>query len=121
MRLKFAMKSPALAASGLCTVTFAAAQPEAHREIKTPSKHICDPFTAYLSIMKNPMEEAKLQNYGAFLNDAHNNALPAVSFVRLFEALAGHPADSITDLYEKFLEDLINQVKSDLKLVFMGK
>jgi len=74
---------------------------------------ICDPLTGYSSIMKNPSEEAKLQNYGAFLNDVHNNTLPAVSFVRPFESLAGHPADSTTDLYELFLQDLINQVKSN--------
>lgn len=77
---------------------------------------ICDPLTGYLSIMKSPAQEAKLQNYGAFLNDVHNNTLPAVSYVRPFEALAGHPADSTTDLYEKFLEDLINQVKSNPQL-----
>ena len=74
---------------------------------------ICDPLTGYLSIMKNPSEEAKLQNYGAFLNDVKNGTLPAVSFVRPFEALAGHPADSTTDLYELFLQSLITQVKSN--------
>jgi acid phosphatase len=72
---------------------------------------ICDPLTAYMSIMKNPSEEAKLQNYGAFLNDLKNNTLPAVSFVRPFESLAGHPADSTTDLYEKFLQELISKVQ----------
>ena len=77
---------------------------------------ICDPLSGYLSIMTKPAEEAKLQNYGAFLNDVHNNTLPAVSFVRPFEALAGHPADSTTDLYEMFLQDLINQVKSNPQL-----
>jgi acid phosphatase len=77
---------------------------------------ICDPLTAYLSIMKKPAEEAKLQNYGAFLNDIKNNTLPSVSFVRPFESLAGHPADSTTDLYEKFLEELINKVKSNSAL-----
>jgi acid phosphatase len=77
---------------------------------------ICDPLTSYLSIMKNPSEEAKLQNYGAFLNDVHDNTLPAVSFVRPFEALAGHPADSTTDLYELFLQSLIQQVKDNPKL-----
>jgi phospholipase C len=74
---------------------------------------ICDPLTGYLSIMKNPSEEAKLQNYGAFLQDIANHTLPAVSFVRPFEALAGHPADSTSDLYEKFLQTLIAHVQSD--------
>jgi len=77
---------------------------------------ICDPLTGFSSIMKNPAKEANLQNYGAFLNDVHNNTLPAVSFVRPFEALAGHPADSTTDLYEKFIEDLIANVKSNPQL-----
>jgi len=74
---------------------------------------ICDPLTGYISIMRNPSEEAKLQNYGAFLNDVHNGTLPSVSWVRPFEALAGHPADSTTNLYELFLADLINQVKAN--------
>ena len=77
---------------------------------------ICDPLTGYLSIMKNPAEEAKLQSYGAFLSDVHAGTLPAVSFVRPFESLAGHPADSTTDLYELFLQDLISQVKSNPSL-----
>jgi len=77
---------------------------------------ICDPLTGYSSIMKTPSEEAKLQNYGAFLNDVHKGTLPSVSFVRPFESLAGHPADSTTDLYELFLQDLIDQVKSNAEL-----
>jgi len=77
---------------------------------------ICDPLTGYSSTMKNPSEEAKLQNYGAFLKDVHQGTLPAVSFVRPFESLAGHPADSTTDLYELFLQDLIDQVKSNPEL-----
>jgi len=77
---------------------------------------ICDPLTGFIKIMSNPSEEAKLQNYGAFLKDVQNNTLPAVSFVRPFEALAGHPADSTSDLYEKFLESLINRVKANPQL-----
>ncbi|HKE96845.1 MAG TPA: alkaline phosphatase family protein [Povalibacter sp.] len=77
---------------------------------------ICDPLTGYSSIMKHASEEAKLQNYGAFLKDVHQGTLPAVSFVRPFESLAGHPADSTTDQYELFLQDLIDQVKSNPEL-----
>ncbi len=77
---------------------------------------ICDPLTGYRQIMTNPTEEAKLQNYGAFLKDIQNNTLPAVSFVRPFETLAGHPADSTTSLYENFLEILINRVKANPQL-----
>jgi phospholipase C len=74
---------------------------------------ICDPLTGFKSIMQNPSEEAKLQNYGAFLADVQTGALPAVSFVRPFEALAGHPADSNTALYELFLQDLIAKVQAN--------
>jgi acid phosphatase len=77
---------------------------------------ICDPLTGFLSIMTKPSEEAKLQNYGAFIYDVTNNTLPAVSFVRPFEALAGHPGDSTTDLYELFLNTLINRVKANPQL-----
>jgi phospholipase C len=77
---------------------------------------ICDPLTGYSSIMKNPSEEAKLQNYGAFLNDVQQGALPAVSFVRPFETLAGHPADSTSNQYELFIHDLISQVRSNPQL-----
>ena len=63
--------------------------------------------------MTNASEEAKLQNYGAFLADVSNNTLPAVSYVRPFGALSGHPANSNGDQYEAFLQELINQVKSN--------
>jgi len=80
-----------------------------------PSQYcgICDPLTGYLSIMKNPSEEAKLQNYAAFLSDLKNNTLPAVSFVRPFESLAGHPADSTASLYEQFIQQLIFSVQAN--------
>jgi len=77
---------------------------------------ICDPLTGYSSIMKHPTEEAKLQNYGAFLKDVQAGTLPAVSFVRPFESLAGHPADSTTDQYELFIQDLIHQVQASPQL-----
>jgi acid phosphatase len=76
---------------------------------------ICDPLTGYTSI-ETTAQAANLQNYGAFLNDVQNGTLPAVSFVRPFESLAGHPADSTTDLYELFIQDLINKVKANPSL-----
>jgi len=72
--------------------------------------------TRQLSAARANVCKAKLQNYGAFLNDVHHGTLPSVSFVRPFESLAGHPADSTTDLYERFLDDLIKQVQNNHKL-----
>lgn len=77
---------------------------------------ICDPLTGYISIMRNPTEEAKLQNYQAFLADVAGGTLPSVSFVRPFEELASHPADSTTSLYETFLQDLIAKVQANREL-----
>jgi acid phosphatase len=73
---------------------------------------ICDPLTAYSSIMQHPSEEAKLEGYSAFLTDVQGGTLPAVSFVRPFEELAGHPADSTSDLYEMFIQDLVSKVQA---------
>ena len=72
---------------------------------------ICDPLTAYTSIMTTP-EKDKLVGYGQFLDDLAARSLPEVSFVRPFEALAAHPADSTTDLYELFLADLVEKVQA---------
>ncbi len=76
---------------------------------------ICDPLTGYTKTMTTSQKD-QLQSYGAFLDDVHGGTLPAVSFVRPFEALAGHPADSTTDQYELFLQDLINQVQGNPQL-----
>ena len=77
---------------------------------------ICDPLTGYISIMRNPAEEAKLQNYQAFLADVKSGTLPSVSFVRPFEELGGHPADSTTSLYEMFIQDLVGKVRANEEL-----
>lgn len=76
---------------------------------------ICDPLAGYTSV-ETTAQAQNLQNYGAFLSDVQNNTLPAVSFVRPFEALAGHPADSTTDLYEVFLQDLVQKVQANPSL-----
>ncbi len=76
---------------------------------------ICDPLTGYSNI-ETTTQAHNLQSYGAFLSDVQSGNLPAVSFVRPFEALAGHPADSTTDQYELFIQDLINKVKGNPEL-----
>ncbi|MGA9600190.1 MAG: alkaline phosphatase family protein [Methylocystis sp.] len=73
---------------------------------------ICDPLSGYTNIEKNASELAKLQSYGDFIDDLANDALPAVSFVRPFEAFAAHPANSSPELYEKFLDTLIKRVQA---------
>lgn len=74
---------------------------------------ICDPLTSYASVMNNPTEYAKLQNFGAFLNDVQTGALPSVSFMRPPEALAGHPADSQIGLYENFIQSVVSKLQAN--------
>ncbi len=73
---------------------------------------ICDPLTGFKQTMTNPSEFAKLKSYGDFIDDVGGGHLPEVAYVRPPEALAGHPADSQLDLYEKFLDRLIARVKA---------
>jgi phospholipase C len=72
---------------------------------------ICDPLTSFSSVMTTGLKN-NLQAYADFVNDVQNNTLPSVAYVRPFEALAGHPADSTADLYEMFVTNLIATVKA---------
>ncbi|HEX4510419.1 MAG TPA: alkaline phosphatase family protein [Burkholderiaceae bacterium] len=76
---------------------------------------ICDPLRGYTSVMTGA-DAQKLTNYGAFQDDLAAGTLPSVSFVRPFEALAGHPGDSTQNLYELFLQDLVAQVQANPSL-----
>ena len=71
---------------------------------------ICDPLTGYTSVMTNSAKKANLQDLAALYSDIQGNTLPAVSFVRPLETMAGHPADSIQSNYENFVTDLVNTV-----------
>jgi len=55
-----------------------------------------------------------LQDVTDFYNDVQDESkLPAVSFVRPFESMAGHPADSTPAAYEAFVQDLIDRVQAN--------
>ena len=75
---------------------------------------ICDPLTGYLSIMKNPSEEAKLQNYGAFLQRRaeRHAARRCLSCVRS-RRWPDIPPIRTTDLYEMFLQTVIDRVQAN--------
>jgi acid phosphatase len=74
---------------------------------------ICDPLTAFTSIMTSPMK-SKLQGMTEFYADAAaGGAMPAVSFVRPFESKAGHPANAKTSDFEDFVVDLVDRVKAN--------
>ncbi len=79
---------------------------------KSPSSEycgICDPLTAFTSVITTPLI-GNLQDVSALYADLAADTLPAVSYVRPFETMAGHPANSNIANYENFVADLVNMV-----------
>src|SRR5262249_44868250 len=76
---------------------------------------ICDPLTGFTSIMTTGLKD-NLQDVKALFDDIKSGKLPAVSYVRPPEIMAGHPANAVLPLYENFATDLVNLVyaQSDL-------
>jgi phospholipase C len=70
---------------------------------------ICDPLTAFTSVMTTSLR-ANLQDTAALYSDIAAGTLPAVSFVRPPETMAGHPANSNMSAYENYAADLVNLV-----------
>jgi len=74
---------------------------------------ICDPLTHITAVMTTGLIN-NLQDVTDFYNDVQDESkLPAVSFVRPFESMAGHPADSTPAAYEAFVQDLIDRVQAN--------
>lgn len=74
---------------------------------------ICDPLIAFTSIMTTDLKD-KLQDFTRFLDDvADEKTVPAVSFIRPYESLAGHPANATVSGYEHFVADVVNLVKGN--------
>lgn len=77
---------------------------------------ICDPLTGFTSVMTTSLKD-NLQDVPQFYQDVlDEKSMPAVAFVRPFESMAGHPANSTMDGYENFVKDIISRVKSNKKL-----
>ncbi|MGA7800784.1 MAG: alkaline phosphatase family protein [Gammaproteobacteria bacterium] len=77
---------------------------------------ICDPFVFSRNVMTSSLKD-NLQGMTQFDQDVkHADTFPAVAFIRPYEGMAGHPADSTLAAYGKFVMDVINKVKSNKKL-----
>ncbi len=76
---------------------------------------ICDPFTFFKGVMTTSLKN-NLQDVTQFYQDVtHDATLPAVSFIRPFESMAGHPANATMPDFEHFVADIINRVKQNKK------
>jgi phospholipase C len=70
---------------------------------------ICDPLTAFTSIMTTPLKQ-NLKDVNDLYADIAAGTVPSVAFVRPLEQLAGHPANAVLALYENFTTNLVNLV-----------
>lgn len=79
--------------------------------------NICNPFQYATDIMTNPAQrEAHIQDTSSLYEAIDTNTLPAVSIVKPSGFLDGHPASSKLDLFEGFVEKIVNQVQAHPKL-----
>ena len=75
--------------------------------------NICNPFQYDTSIMANPAQvAAHIQDTVNLYADIANGTLPAVSFVKPSGYVDGHPESSKLDLFEGFVQKIVDQVEA---------
>jgi phospholipase C len=75
---------------------------------------ICDPLTHYASVMGDPAKLSRLVDLDGFFADVKKpRSFPAVAFVRPWEDMAGHPANSTIAAYEAFVVQVVEAVKAN--------
>jgi phospholipase C len=79
--------------------------------------NICNPFQYATDIMTSPAQrEAHIQDTNTLYEDIDTGNLPAVSIVKPSGFLDGHPASSKLDLFEGFVNRIVNQVQANTTL-----
>jgi phospholipase C len=74
---------------------------------------ICNPFQYASDIMTNQQQrQAHIQDTNTLYEDIDNGTLPAVSIVKPDGFLDGHPASSKLDLFEGFVNRIVEQVRN---------
>src|SRR5271170_4516532 len=75
--------------------------------------NICNPFQYASDIMTSPTQiAAHIQDTTSLYEDIDTGNLPAVSVVKPSGFTDGHPASSKLDLFEGFVNRIVNQVKN---------
>lgn len=75
--------------------------------------NICNPFQYATDVMTDPAQvEAHIQDTSSLYEDIATGSLPAVSIVKPSGFVDGHPASSKLDLFEGFVNRIVNQVQS---------
>jgi len=79
--------------------------------------NICNPFQYDTSIMANAkVREAHIQDTLNLYADIANNSLPAVSIVKPSGFVDGHPSSSKLNLFEGFVQKIVEAVQANPKL-----
>jgi phospholipase C len=75
---------------------------------------ICNPFQYATDVMSSPAQrEAHIQDTTQLYEDIQTGKLPAVSVVKPDGFLDGHPSSSKLDLFEGFVNKIVNQVQAN--------
>jgi phospholipase C len=75
--------------------------------------NICDPFLYSTQIMTNPTLRANNQDINNLYSDIQNGTLPAVSIAKPDALLDGHPASSKLELYEGYVQKIVQMVQAN--------
>ncbi|MGA8229948.1 MAG: alkaline phosphatase family protein [Candidatus Acidiferrales bacterium] len=76
--------------------------------------NICNPFQYDTSVMANAaIRTAHIQDTANLYVDIQNGTLPAVSFVKPSGLVDGHPASSKLDLFEGFVQKIVDAVQAN--------
>jgi len=78
---------------------------------------ICNPFQYASSIMGNPVQRAAhIKDTVDLLADIQGNTLPSVSFGKPDGLLDGHPSSSKIDLFEAYVQQVLDALEANPKL-----
>ncbi len=78
---------------------------------------ICNPFQYATSIMGNAAQRAAhIKDTADLLTDIQNNALPSVSIGKPDGLLDGHPSSSKIDLFEAYVQQVLDALEANPKL-----
>ncbi|GLQ45173.1 hypothetical protein GCM10007862_02240 [Dyella lipolytica] len=78
--------------------------------------NICDPFLYSTQVMTNPTLRANNQDINNLYSDIQNGTLPAVSIAKPDGLLDGHPSSSKLELFEGYVQKIVQMVKANPEL-----
>lgn len=75
--------------------------------------NICDPFLYSTQVMSNAKLRANNQDINNLYSDIQNGTLPAVAIAKPDGLLDGHPASSKLELYEGYVQKIVQMVQAN--------